>query len=288
MLVIMAGSGICAIYSDYQPGPRPSAMGGAGVAVADDVDAVYWNPAGLGLIQNNEIGFQHSNVFNVGIYQEYLSLVHPLGKGVGIGFAWIHHDANLEEGFLTTSRTNKWDDDVYILGFGTKLRENAALGLNIKRYMINTKITSGGTAAGAGIGFDVSLLIKSKKQFSELNIKDIKYGIMLRNVATDFNSEKPNIEYKIGISAKIMDEILGAFDLVSTDDDKGDRDYLVYVGAEYNVNKNFILRMGLNDGSFTAGLGIKYLEKVKINYSFQSKLSDVGEDNHKFSLSYLF
>ena len=37
------------------PGPRAAAMAGAFTAVADDPSAVYWNPAGLGLVEKLEV-----------------------------------------------------------------------------------------------------------------------------------------------------------------------------------------------------------------------------------------
>ena len=35
-------------------GPRAVAMGGAYAAAADEISAIYWNPAGLGFIENRE------------------------------------------------------------------------------------------------------------------------------------------------------------------------------------------------------------------------------------------
>ena len=41
-------------------GGRASAMGDAFVAVANDVSALYWNPAGLTQFQDNQIIFSHN------------------------------------------------------------------------------------------------------------------------------------------------------------------------------------------------------------------------------------
>ena len=43
-------------------GPRGLAMGGAFSSVADDATAVFWNPAGLSRIGNQEIGEQMPNL----------------------------------------------------------------------------------------------------------------------------------------------------------------------------------------------------------------------------------
>lgn len=43
--------------SDVSPGIEPTTMGGAFVAVADDVSTVYWNPAGLSRVGNSALAF---------------------------------------------------------------------------------------------------------------------------------------------------------------------------------------------------------------------------------------
>lgn len=42
-------------------GARAAAMGDAYVALSDDITALYWNPGGLGSLQNNEVLFQYND-----------------------------------------------------------------------------------------------------------------------------------------------------------------------------------------------------------------------------------
>ena len=51
---------------------RAEAMGGAFTAVANDVDANYWNPAGLSQLRRSSVGFTHLEWFE-GIRYEYLT-----------------------------------------------------------------------------------------------------------------------------------------------------------------------------------------------------------------------
>ncbi len=44
-------------------GPRAVSMGGAFVATASDVTALYWNPAGASRTETNEAMFSHSKWF---------------------------------------------------------------------------------------------------------------------------------------------------------------------------------------------------------------------------------
>jgi hypothetical protein len=58
-----------------EPDSRAAGMGNTGVALADDANAVWWNPAGLGFQGGAEVGITHSNwlpEFNTNLYFDYL------------------------------------------------------------------------------------------------------------------------------------------------------------------------------------------------------------------------
>src|ERR1043166_3350945 len=54
-----------AAFNDIVTGARPQGMGGAFVAVADDANALYWNPAGLTQLDSAEATFMHSNDYDI-------------------------------------------------------------------------------------------------------------------------------------------------------------------------------------------------------------------------------
>jgi long-subunit fatty acid transport protein len=58
-------------------GGRASAMGDAFVAVANDVSALYWNPAGLSQFQDNQVMFSH-NEWVVDINHDFVGAVYHL------------------------------------------------------------------------------------------------------------------------------------------------------------------------------------------------------------------
>jgi len=61
--------------------PRPVSMGEAFVGVADDVNAISYNPAGLALLRRQEAALTH-NEYVQGIRQEYMAYAFP-GEGWG-------------------------------------------------------------------------------------------------------------------------------------------------------------------------------------------------------------
>ena len=58
---IIAQSEAGAIFLLIAPGARAGGMGEAQVAVANDAYASYWNPAGLGFLEGQELAMMHVN-----------------------------------------------------------------------------------------------------------------------------------------------------------------------------------------------------------------------------------
>src|SRR6185312_10499950 len=48
-----------AAFLEIAPGARPVGMGQAYTGVADDIDAIYWNPAGLARMAHPELEAMH-------------------------------------------------------------------------------------------------------------------------------------------------------------------------------------------------------------------------------------
>ncbi len=65
-------------------GARAEAMGGAFVAVADDASALYWNPAGLGLLSESRLSGAHTE-YLAGIRYEWVGFVQPVQDVGSVG-----------------------------------------------------------------------------------------------------------------------------------------------------------------------------------------------------------
>ena len=53
------------LFDDRYPNARTTAMGGAGVAVANDVWSAYYNPAGLSQVEDIYAATSYLRLFNV-------------------------------------------------------------------------------------------------------------------------------------------------------------------------------------------------------------------------------
>ena len=87
-------------------GARPIAMGEAGIAVVDDVNTIYWNPAGLGNLNRKEIAFMHNEWID-GINHDFLAFAYPLKYGRTLG-------ASIN--FLSMSDMEGYDEDGNAIG----------------------------------------------------------------------------------------------------------------------------------------------------------------------------
>ncbi|HON57042.1 MAG TPA: hypothetical protein PLJ38_08480 [bacterium] len=272
-----------ALYSDLQLGARSSAMGSAYVSVAREADAVYWNPAALAMSKKSNVSFMHSDVFGIGIKQSYLSYAQPLDF-VGIGASWLRHSADLAEGFGATSKINSWVDDALMLSIGMKAKSDIYAGLSMKRYKVKTKNNVG----TSGLGFDFGLLFTDLYKKND-NVKNIDFGVQIRNIATDLSNENVDPSYKLGMSCRILDDFIFAVGMdIDNDNPQQTQKTRLNLGLEYGYNNTLFVRLGSNDGDFTTGFGLKFQEKLSLDYAFEKSLGDLNKDNHRFSLSFWF
>ncbi len=82
-----------ASFLKISPGARPVAMGEAFTAVADDLNALAWNPAGLARLKRPEAAFMHAELF-VDTSYDFLGYAHPMRASLGtvsFGVARLGH-----------------------------------------------------------------------------------------------------------------------------------------------------------------------------------------------------
>ena len=91
--IVLVASLSAAVRADFRHarmGPRPRAMGSAFVAVADDANAVYWNPAGMTLIERFEVTGCRTLLYAVdGLSNDYVSLAYNDPRLGAFGLSWV-------------------------------------------------------------------------------------------------------------------------------------------------------------------------------------------------------
>ncbi|MDI6786445.1 MAG: hypothetical protein QMD92_07015 [bacterium] len=260
-------------FTDIQIGARPQGMGGAFVAVVDDANALYWNPAGI--IQNSfvEITTMRGVPFGLKmdtLTNDYIAYAQPLSLRYGFGISWMRNAAKLEQGIL--KETSNMSENIYAISFALAGNSNYYFGTTFKRLVIDTKIES-----GAGFGFDLGILYKYNDYLS--------FGAMFRNLATDVKNERVPSAIRLGTALKLKKSLL-AFDVNCKNgiNSKKDTTYLYHFGIERRFTRYFTLRAGSNqDFNPSFGLGINH-EIWNLDYAY-FKYNDYLDYSHRISLS---
>lgn len=134
---------------------RPLSMGGAFTAVADDVSALYWNPAGIAGNNNVQALFDHTEWF-LDIDYEFIGGIIGLGRygTVGATISFLH----MNEMEITTTHQPDGTGEYFnagsyaaTLSYGKKITDRFSLGITTKyinEYIYNS--SAGGFALDIG------------------------------------------------------------------------------------------------------------------------------------------
>lgn len=275
-------------------GARPMALGQAYTAVADDTNAVFTNPAGLGGQNSWGITTMSTKLLNRVDYK-LVGAVYPTELGTfGIGYL----SASTPAGYLTTDKVSissasaiSYGSSMINLSYGRDLSEamhmNSTLG---KLYVgANVKALSstfnGVDGTGNGSSCDVGLIFKPNDRLST--------GLTFKNIGS-------NITWNSGADEKLARSLnAGAaynFDrgLASLDLQMGGGLSLLRGGIEYQPFNLLVLRAGLNQSvtglnetanNLSGGVGVK-LNGFTFDYAYRQD-STLGDNSaHYISISF--
>ncbi|HWR31105.1 MAG TPA: hypothetical protein VN631_14860 [Negativicutes bacterium] len=241
-------------------GVRAMGMGGAFIAVADDVNTVYWNPAGLSDIKEPQYGWQRAVKSRDSMnYIDVYEVVVPLKKGwSGLGISYVNdRETDYYNGALDYK--NAWT----VLSYGTKINKNFAVGVNLRWVAEEVRggysTPSGPTAPdqAGNLGIDISFLGKSGKFSYGMLIQDanrpstVGGGQMVRNT-------RPGIAYRPDARTVLA---IDAYNLVPGEGDTTEWSY----GVERRIGSHVRIRTGFYHKTWTYGLGVKVTKNLEIN-----------------------
>lgn len=136
---------------------RAVALGGAYTALADDANALLYNPGGLGLLNGHEATFMH-NQFVDDLTQEYGGAAFDLkdwgGAGLNVNYLSFNRIAKTRYDLPDGTGLGEFglSDLAVSLGYGYRVLENLGVGLSYKylREVIDN-LAAGGHAADLGV-----------------------------------------------------------------------------------------------------------------------------------------
>jgi hypothetical protein len=290
-------------------GGRPLGMGGAFVALANDVTAGYWNPALLSKINYPQFSLMHDARFGNLVNYNYGAVGFPFGKNASLGISMIVMgvddipdtrnaliDLNgngildpgerLDPSKITSFNTS---DYAFYLTYAKRHSDNFSYGANLKIIRRNIAEES-----AWGLGFDVGA--------SYTLMNRILLGANLQDITTTYltwttgkkevitPTAKLGAGYMINLWKGVLTPAMD-FDVRFEHRQSSANAYIgpvsfdMHAGAEYTYNNLFSIRGGYNDiGNLTLGAGIK-LPKINIDYSFVKFDGDENLGNtHRISL----
>lgn len=298
-------------------GARALGMGGAYVAVAEDVTAGYWNPAGLARIDYPQISLMHEEHFGSLVNYNYAAVAIPYDKDMSFSVSAIRlsidgipdtrnalidrqtgqqisDPTNVNWGLDYTKITEFSNTDwAFFLSFAKRYSDNFYWGANVK--LIRRDIAEFGAT---GIGFDVGAIYMPYKNLTlGANLMDVTTTILVWDTPSGRN-ELISPTAKLGAAYAIS--FLGGTFIPAMDFDVrfenrktastfnlGPVSFDTRFGIEYNYKKIVAIRGGYNDvKQFTIGAGIK-LPKLNIDYTFATFNESEAEslpDTHRISL----
>ena len=121
-------------------GPRANAMGGAFTSVASDVSALYWNPAGVAQLKENQAMFSYTSLFkDLDITLNYLAVAVPAGETGNFGLSvtaldYGEMDVTTESVDYQEGTGEKFSAASYAfaLSYARQITDNFSAGMTVK------------------------------------------------------------------------------------------------------------------------------------------------------------
>ena len=232
------------VYSFACVGARPMAMGGAFTGLSDDINAAYWNPAGLVQLENNQITYTRTltdrDDYN---YDDFIAYARSFDSEWAIGGTFIN------SGF-DAGNYGQLVDYWFVCSYAIKTGENFSLGGNLRILHSEIDVLNYSSARGVyessdddtSIEIDLALFWKPQDNFS--------VGLLIQN----FNEAKlfgvksiRNV--RPGIAFRVNDDVILTADIYDflgeSEDEPIDVSKNFRLGIEGRINENLLLRGGL-------------------------------------------
>ena len=221
-------------------GSRPLGMGNAYIAVADDAEAGFWNPAGL---------IQHQGV-KVFVAGKMLDREENVFDSKCVAFCY--RGTALFWGNKIALRLKNGDiPDYNYYSLAQKLNSHIAVGVSAKFKRRHPSDYY--QFFGYKTDYDVGFLIKP-------NI-DGSLGILIQKL----DNQKQWINaVTVGFSYRISEKALSVCDMAILIDEKSSLE--PHFGLEYTIIRWLMLRVGVSDRNPTVGIGIN-IANIKFDYA---------------------
>ncbi|HDP68217.1 MAG TPA: PorV/PorQ family protein [Candidatus Marinimicrobia bacterium] len=280
-------------------GARALSMGSAFTAVANDVTALYWNPAGITQIDAISVTGTHTEWF-ADMSLDHAAGIVPMGNGQIVGFSLSVFNAIDKQTVRTvtypegTGEYYSASDLALAMTYGLKITDRFACGLTGK--YVRQQIWH---MSSAGYAVDIGLLYKTQLKGLNLGASISNFGTDMRLAGRDvrrahdedpihYSNDKINamletdafpmpLLFRFGLAYSFSpfkyNDLTLAVDLLHPSNNV---EYL-NVGCEYALAKLFFLRIGYealfdqeaeSGLSFGAGINYKLFQQTALRFDY--------------------
>lgn len=263
-------SALAAEMPDYflnGTGARAGAMGGAFVAVADDVNGILYNPAGTAFAEKSQFTVMRHGYDLMDIETNHIGFLYKTGRKSSLGMSLTL--ATNDNNFFTSygniggsarpvnTGTFSEKQTGMLLSYAQQMGERSAVGLTA-RYLSHKFPGS----SDSGFGLDLGFLHNQSK--------NLKLGVNLQNIVpTSIGQDEIPFNLKIGGAYTTGG---GDFTLAAdlNTNANGSDDSSFNVGVEYRVMNSLKLRAGAENDEFSLGFGLEY-DNWQVDYAYLDK-----------------
>ncbi|MCU7492420.1 MAG: UPF0164 family protein [Ignavibacteria bacterium] len=279
-------------------GGRAASMGDAFVAVANDVSALYWNPAGLIQAPADQVMFSH-NEWLVDLKHDFIGGVYHFSSNdaVGVALTSLHTkemDVTTETQPFGTGEHFTFGDVAFAVSYSRKMTEQFSFGGTV-RYVEETldKLKMRGVMIDLGTyyytGLGSSRFAVTVSNFGNNMAPDGEVVLWGGRKESQWQSFSPPTIFRIGFA---FEPYQSEDQMVTTSiqlNHPNDNSENVSTGIEYKWKNIFFVRGGykfnVEEQNYSLGAGVRMplrVADVTFDYAF-SNFTRLGSA-HRFSL----
>jgi len=262
-------------------GARPLALGEAYVALADDISAIYWNPAGLVQLRRPEVGFTYNKWFE-DIGYHFFGYSQPVNDSVFAFSVYYLGGGDVEGSDDSGNPTGEFSvyDLAFAFSYSRKLIDGLSAGLNFK--FIREKLED---EAANAFAFDLGALYKT-------GINNLDVGLNIQNIGTTIKFVKESaslpLNWKFGLAYKLFPG--NPLNLTLDFNKLKNKGIYFGLGAECWITDYLALRIGSKfdpdiKDRVRFGLGLK-VKNLRLDYAYTPH--KIMGDTHQFSVGFYF
>ncbi len=262
-------------------GPRATALGSSFTGLADDISALFWNPAGLAWLNQQQFLASHTEWF-ADINHEFAGINLPISSSASIGLSFTAlYIPDMEQTTIEEPEGTGIFFDVQDIALGLsysrKMTERFSFGLTLKyiqQKLFNETATTfavdlGGMLQTGFKGMRLGIAMSNFGGKLKLNGRDLIVNYEDTPAKLETQEWPLPISFRLGLAM----DIIGPAEGIMTNESQrltilidgynvNDASETASIGLEYSWNENFFLRGGYRFNhdmeDLSAGLGVQF------------------------------